>query len=329
MKSVFLGNEEIKRVYSPTTINTLKKEANLSDEIFSKEDVLNDKAQGADYIFSTWGMPRFTESEIKAHLPNLKAVFYAAGSVQNFAREFLKNDVKVFSAWSANAIPVAEFATSQILLSNKGFFKVNSIKNKGEYCALHEKFQEFPGNFNTTVGIIGVGMIGKMVVNRLKNHAIKIKAYDPFLPQKVADELNIKLCSLDEIFETCQTISNHLADNDDTKGLLNYSLFSKMKNNATFINTARGAQVVENDLIKALKEKSDVTAILDVTLDEPPHDDSELYALKNVILTPHMAGSSGDEVMRMSEYMLDEFRLFSQNKSTNFEVTLEMLKTMA
>ena len=88
--------------------------------------------------------------------------------------------------------------------------------------------------------------------------------------------------------------------------MLDYALFSRMPRNATFLNTGRGAQVVEADLVRALREAPDRTAVLDVTFPEPPAADSPLNALPNVFLTPHIAGSKGREVERMGAYMAEE-----------------------
>ena len=76
-----------------------------------------------------------TEDQIAEYFPNLKAVFYGAGSVQGFARPFLKSGVKVFSAWAANAVPVAEYTLSQILLANKGFFQTSTLYSHGGRAA--------------------------------------------------------------------------------------------------------------------------------------------------------------------------------------------------
>jgi len=102
-----------------------------------------------------------------------------------------------------------------------------------------------------------------------------------------------------------------------------------MGERAVFINTGRGAQVVEADLIAAMKEKPTRAAVLDVTWPEPPAAGSELYTLKNVILTPHMAGSIGYEVHRMGEYIYDEFESFIAGKPLKYGVTEKMLETMA
>ena len=110
--------------------------------------------------------------------------------------------------------------------------------------------------------------------------------------------------------------------------MINYAHFSLVKGNGVFINTGRDAQVVEDDLIRALKEKPEWTAVLDVTHPEPPKEDSELYTMENVFLTPHVAGSAGDECFRMGEYMIEEAKRYLNDEVLLYEVTLKMLETM-
>ena len=111
--------------------------------------------------------------------------------------------------------------------------------------------------------------------------------------------------------------------------MLHYGLFSLMKPNATFINTGRGAQVVEADLCRAMREYPERTALLDVTWPEPPDPDSPLLTLENVFLTPHIAGSMSQEVGRMGQYMLAAYTDFRAGVQSPYEVTLDMLATMA
>jgi phosphoglycerate dehydrogenase-like enzyme len=321
MKVIYLceRKEKVRQVFG--TDNT----------VYTKADVLGDpKAfHNTEYIFSTWGMPKFTEEEIKRYLPSLKAVFYGAGSVQAFARPFLNCGVKVFSAWAANAVPVAEYTVAQIVLANKGFFQSSRIFKTHGFGDARRLFNSYTGNYEVKVGIIGAGMIGKLVIQMLKSYNLEVFAFDPFLPDEKAEELGVKKVSLETLFKECQVVSNHLANNEQTKGMLHKSLFEKMLPFATFINTGRGAQVVEDDLINVLKNRPDLTALLDVTFPEPPEKGSEFYTLENCILTPHIAGSAGNEVRRMGEYMEAEYQNFIQNKPCKYEVTLEMLKTMA
>ena len=311
--------EQIRNVYCDT------------GRVYTKAEVLNTPQlfQNTEYVFSTWGMPAFTEEEIKSCLPSLKAVFYGAGTVQAFARPFLNCGVKVFSAWAANAVPVAEYTVAQIILANKGFFSSSRLAKTGDRRAATQNFRAYPGNYGVKIGIIGAGMIGKLVIRMLKQYNLEVLVFDPFLPDAMAAELGVEKVSLETIFKECQVVSNHLANNEQTKGMLNGKLFEKMQPYATFINTGRGAQVVEQDLINTLKARPDLMAILDVTFPEPPEEDSELYTLPNCILTPHIAGSSGNEVRRMGEYMKEEYKKLTRNEPCQYEVTLEMLKTMA
>jgi len=333
MKAIFLNenSDKLTWVYSKEVTDRLCGLCDVDKSIYSKSDIIsNPRAfKDTEVILSTWGMPSFTEEEISEYLPRLNAVFYAAGSVQSFARPFLERGVKVFSAWAANAVPVAEYTAAQIILANKSFFVTSRLFKSNSHKEAAARFREFPGNYGNKIGIIGAGMIGKLVITLLKNYKFDILVFDPFLPDEKAAELGVTKTSLEHIFSECSVISNHLANNEQTKGMLNYSHFSKVRENATFLNTGRGAQVVEADLIRVLKERPDFTAVLDVTDPEPPLEDSEFYTLDNCILTPHIAGSSGLECQRLAEYMLEEFRLYTKNLPTNYEISLKMLETMA
>jgi len=259
----------------------------------------------------------------------LKCVFYGAGTVQSFARPFLNCGVKVFSAWAANAVPVAEFTVAQIILANKGYFLTNRLYHAEGRRSASAAFKKCNGNYGETVGIIGAGMIGKLVIQMLKQYNVKVIVFDPFLSDEKADELGVEKCELGELFARAFVVSNHLANNEQTKGMLHYDHFCRMRENAVFINTGRGAQVVEDDLVRVLRERPDLTALLDVTYPEPPADDHPFYTLPNCLLTPHIAGSAGDEVARMGKYMLDECQTYLAGEPCKYEVSLKMLETMA
>ena len=333
MISIFMGEKNnVRRVFSEQVTNALVNEAGLcSDKVVTKEEILTGEYKNTEYIFSTWGMAHFEKDEIKEYLPKLKVIFYAAGSVQSFAREFLELGIEVYSAWAANAVPVAEYTVAQIILANKGFFQSSVLFKKGNayHRDAHKLFSHFGGNFNTSVGIIGAGMIGRMVIERLGDYKLDVYVCDPFLSEEKAVQMGAVKCTLEEMFEKCDVISNHVANNPQTVGMINGKHFALMKPYSTFINTGRGAQVVEADMIAFLKERSDVTCVLDVTNPEPPVENSEMYDLDNIVLTPHIAGSSGKEVVRMAEYMLDEYRKYSKGEAVKYSVSLKMLETMA
>ena len=327
MRAIFLCNRpaDVRRVYHADTVARLQNLCDLEDNIYSSADLAAIPAD-TEVVFSTWGMPSLTEAQIAQHLPRLQAVFYAAGSVQAFARPFLARGVKIYSAWAANAVPVAEYTVAQIVLANKGFF-AQSRDMKAQKGA--PRSTAYLGNYGQRVGLIGCGMIGSLVAEMLKSYKLDVLVYDPYLSPEKAATLGVTPCELSELFERCAVVSNHLPNNAETRGMLTYAHFSRMQPNATFLNTGRGAQVVEADLVRALSERRDLTAILDVTDPEPSPADHAFYTLENCILTPHIAGSLGNEVWRMSAYMAEEFAQYLDGMPCRYEVTLPMLVTMA
>ena len=333
MRSIFVCNDpqNVKNVYGPDALEILKAEAGLEETVWSGDAIrANPEAFGdVDFLFSTWGMVKFTEEEIAAIFPKLKCVFYGAGTVQAFARPFLRRGVKVFSAWAANAVPVAEYTLAQILLANKGFFYTSRYSSVGDPKTSYGLKPNILGNYGVTVGFIGVGQISRLVIRMLKNFDMKIKVCSRSLTAEGAAELGVEKCSLEEIFATCQVVSNHLANNATTVGSLKGVHFASMLPYATFINTGRGAQVVEEELVQVLRERPDLTAVLDVTRPEPPVEGHPFYELPNCIITPHIAGSIGNEVHRMALYMAQECHRYLSGEPTRYEVTEKMLETMA
>ncbi len=321
---LFLCNNKqaIYNAYTPEQIG--------DSEVMTGQELLESPRPDVRFVFSTWGMPAFSEEEIQRVLPHVEAVFYAAGSVQHFARPFLNRGVRVISAWAANAVPVAEYTVAQIILANKGFFQLHNRYKQNGHKSVFDYSNTFPGNYDTKVGLIGAGMIGRIVIDLLKPFNLNLYVYDKFASESDITALGAKKCSLKELFSECQTISNHLANNAQTKGMLDYSLFSLMKDNATFINTGRGAQIVVDDLLKAMKEKPTRTAVLDVTdPTEPLPPDAEYFNYPNIIITPHRAGSINNEIYRMGAYMFEEFDRLQEGEALHYAVDTKMLETMA
>ncbi len=335
MKSILLSNsrDKIYTVFSQKILNKLRKLTDIDvATCYDKEYIINNKKlfNDVNFIFSTWGMPFFTKDEILTIFPSLKNIFYAAGSVQHFARPFLECNISIHSAYKANAVPVAEYTVSQIILANKGFFQNCYYQSRNQTQKAIDLRQNIRGTYGCKIGIIGAGTIGSTVIKMLKSaYNVEILVFDPFLDDMKAYKMGVKKTSLHELFANCSVISNHLANNEKTKNMLDYSCFCLMSKYSTFINTGRGAQVVENDLIRALKEDTTLSAILDVTDPEPPLEDSQLYSIPNIFLTSHIAGSLGDELFRMAEYMLDDFKMVLANDHPIHQITLDMLQNMA
>ena len=333
MNAIFLSDQknDLSRVYAAPLMERLCASAAGENTIFNKADILAEPERFRDVrcIFSTWGMPSFTEAEIREIFPALECIFYAAGSVQHFARPFLRCGVRIFSAWMANAVPVAEYTVAQILLANKGFFPASRLMSAGDVGSAWEITGHYPGNFDTPVGIIGTGAVGALVCRMLKPYRLRILACSLELTEEMAQELGVEISDMETIFRTCQVVSNHLANNAATQGIFRKEHFASMVPYGVFLNTGRGAQVVEPDLAEVLAQRPDLTAVLDVTMPEPPLPESPFYSLPNCVLTPHIAGSSGLEVHRMSEWIAEEFENCRAGKPCRYEVTEAMLRNMA
>lgn len=334
MNAIFLNRSEarIHDVFNKESVNAIHAMTDLDDTVYSLETVKSEpeKFRYVKFIFSTWGMERPDEEQISRLFPSLEAVFYAAGSVQAFARPFLNCGVKVFSAWAANAVPVAEFTFAQIVLANKGYFRATRITSQKGHKAADDFCKNYVGNYDAVIGIIGAGMIGKMVIQKLKSlDRIKVLVFDPFLSDDIAKELDVEKVSLDELFSRCDVVSNHLANNQQTQEMLRYHHFASMKPYSTFINTGRAAQLNGEDFFRAMAERPDLTALCDVTKPEPPEPGSPYYTYENIFLSPHIAGSEAHERRRMSLYMTKELERYINGEPTLYEVSLKMLETMA
>ena len=182
---------------------------------------------------------------------------------------------------------------------------------------------------NQTLGLLGCGRIARCLAVKAQAFGMKVIAYDPYIRQETVKPYGVTLVSKDELLECSDFISMHLLLNEDTRKSINADFFKKMKKSAIFINTGRGAQVVESELSAALKECPDRTALLDVTWPEPPEEGSEFYTLPNVFLTPHIAGSQNNEWARMALYIVEEFERTEDHLPVRYEVTEKMLETMA
>jgi len=279
-----------------------------------------------EVILSGWGCAKM-DSEFLTHAPKLKAVFYGAGSVKGIVSDaFWDRDILLTSAYAANALPVAEYALSQILFCLKhGWQYARSIREHGKYPARWP----VPGGYESVVGIISVGMIGRRMCELLKPFDLKVLAYDPFMSSEDISKLGAQKSSLEEIFEKSDVVSLHTPLLEETKGMITGDHFSLMKPGATFINTSRGAIIKEEEMIAVLKERPDLFAVLDVTFPEPPVENSPLYSMPNVVVTPHIAGSMDDECRRMGRYMVEELERYLTDVPLRWQITKEKAATLA
>jgi len=329
MKGIFVVWPDIeKKVYPAPIRHKIEALLDAPTPSYPPEAIVENPSLLAevDFIFSSWGFPVMKEHILEA-APKLKAIFYGAGTIKYFTTEALwKRDIAVCSAYGANAVPVAEFTFAQIIMALKGAWR-SALRLRQEHA--YPKVRECIGSYGSTVGLISLGMIGKLVLERLRSLDLKVIAYDPFLSSQVASELGIELCSLEEVFRESDVISLHTPWLKETENMIRGSHFDSMKHGASFINTSRGAIVHETEMIESLVKRPDLTAFLDVTWPEPPPADSPLYTLQNVMLTPHIAGSMAGECGRMGLYMMEELERYLRGEKFRWAISREMAERMA
>ena len=320
-----VGNRD--RIYGNQHVEALAGLTDLTDccGLVGDLESLRPHLADAEIICSGWGMMPLDEDFLDA-APELQAVFYGAGSVRGFVTDaFWDRDILLTSAWAANAIPVAQTTVSMMVMGLKNAFESRRRTREEQSWA---KAQPMRGVYGAKVGIIGVGQIGRKVVELLQSYDVELYCYDPYLTDETARDLSVTPMELDDMFRTCDVVSLHAPNLPSTQNMLQGKHFASMKDGAVFINTARGALIREDEMIEELK-KERILAFLDVTSPEPPESGSPLYNLDNVFLTPHLAGAMGEECKRMGAYVVEEVERFLRNESPAYPVTEDMMEWMA
>jgi phosphoglycerate dehydrogenase-like enzyme len=256
-----------------------------------------------EVVIGNWGVPRFTP-ELLAAMPALRIVCYAAGSVRAFVTpEFWRRGIRLTTAAAANARPTAIFAEAMILLSLKQTW-LYLREPRADWAYLRDTPSS--GVHRATVGIIGLSRVGREVIRGLQRHEVRILAHDPTVDAEEARRLGVELTPLPELFARSDVVSLHAPLLPQTTGLVTGELLRRMSRHTTFVNTARGAIVREAELVAVLRERPDLTAVLDVTDPEPAPADSPLRQLPNAVLTPHLAGARHREIELLMRVALDE-----------------------
>jgi D-3-phosphoglycerate dehydrogenase len=197
--------------------------------------------------------------------------------------------IVVMNAPAGNTISTCEHTMSMLLAMSRNIPQSNSSTRKGEW-----KRSKFMGIelYKKTLGIVGLGRIGREVARRAASFGMKIKGYDPYLSKEVAEELGIEVVELNELLKTSDFITVHVPLTDDTTHMISDKQFDMMKKGARVINCARGGIIDEQALIKAVKEGKIAGAALDVFESEPPDPNSELLKLDNVTVSCHLGAST-------------------------------------
>ncbi|MEV8541260.1 hydroxyacid dehydrogenase [Streptomyces sp. NPDC051572] len=259
---------------------------------------------GAEVLITGWGCPHL-DADALAAAPRLRTVLHAAGSVRSLVGEALwERGVTVSSAVTGNALPVAEYTLAMILLAGKDTFAQRErFRHTHTYPTPAETAPI--GNLGRRIGVIGASRVGRRLLELLRPYDFEVLLHDPYVSVTEAAALGAELLPLDHLLSGSDIVSLHAPDIPETQRMLDRGRLALIRDGGVLINTSRGALIDHEALTDELLSGR-LTAILDVTEPEPLPPTSPLYKLPNVFLTPHIAGSLGNELARLGAIVVDE-----------------------
>lgn len=281
-----------------------------------------------ELLITGWGCPPL-DGAVLAHAPRLRAVAHTAGSVKgHLTEECWDRGIEVSSAAAANAAPVAEYTLAMILLANKRVLPTARAYRKQR---TREEWL-FPdptlGNHRRTVGILSASLIGRRVIELLRPYDLRVLLHDPYVTEAEAAALGAAWTELPELFAASDVVSVHTPLLPETRGLVSRELLGLLRDGATLVNTARGAVVDQQALTdEALAGR--LGAVLDVTEPEVLPAGHPLWDCDNVLLTPHLAGSQGNELDRLAELTVSEVHRWAAGEGFAHAVPPERKELLA
>jgi phosphoglycerate dehydrogenase-like enzyme len=284
--------------------------------------------EATDVVLTGWFSPRIDETILR-RMPRLRLIAHAGGTVKDHVDPVCwTKDITVTTAAIANAMPVAEYALAQILLAGKSVLAATQLYRERQ--GKIDREAEFPdaGNYKKVIGIVGASTIGRLVIDRLKPFDLEVLLYDPTVDAVQARDLGVRKVSMDELMGLSDVVSLHAPVLPETLGMVGRNELAAMRAGTTLINTARG-DLVDHEALREELQSKRINAILDVTSPEPLEPGDPLFTLPNVQLTPHIAGSMGNELHRMTEYAVSEIENFAAGRSPKHPVRSQDLERSA
>jgi D-3-phosphoglycerate dehydrogenase len=229
------------------------------------------------------------DAKLLEHATRLRVIGRAGVGVDNIDLEAATHKgIAVMNTPGANAVAVAEQTIGMMLAMARHLCRADALMHAGKWEKKSLQGTELRGK---TLGIIGLGRIGMEVARRARAFGMDLIGHDPFVSVAITKEQGIRLMSLDELYAIADYITLHVGLTPQTTGMINQASIARMKEGVRLVNCARGELVNEADLAAALKQGHVAAAAIDVFAEEPPKA-SPLLALDNVVLTPHVGGST-------------------------------------
>lgn len=233
------------------------------------------------------------------------------------------NDVALFTTPPASRHPMAATSLAYMLALGKRLVWKDRLARRNRW----NDRAKMDGDElqHKTLGIVGLGNIGREVVRLVAPFEMRILGHDPYVPDEVFRSLTVERTPLPELFAQADFIAIHCALTDETRGMINASLLGRMKPSAYLINLARGPIIVERDLIEALESRRIAAAAIDVFEQEPTPPDNALLEIDNVMLAPHSAGITRDFNRAMGTIDVEGMLACARGEAPPHVVNLEVL----
>ena len=241
--------------------------------------------------------------EVIEAAPQLRVIGRAGIGVDNVdVPAATARGIAVVNTPEGNNITTAEHAIALLVALARHIPAASASMKAGKWEK--SKFQGVE-LYNRTLGVVGLGNIGRIVAERARGLGMRVIAYDPYVSPEMAQKLDVELVELPELFERSDAVTVHVPKTKDTTGLLNAEAFRRMRRGVLIVNAARGGIVDEDALIEALNEGRVAGAALDVFVQEPPPAGHPLVQHERVICTPHLGGCTREAQGRIGMEIAD------------------------
>jgi len=237
---------------------------------------------------------------------NLRLIIRGGVGLDNIDVEYARSKgIQVFNTAEASAVAVAELAVALMIAVPTRMVEGHIGMTNREWLKKSLKRTELMGK---TLGLIGAGNIGTELARRAIAFGMRVIAYDPLLKNHEC----VDLVSLEELFAEADYISLHVPLTDSTREMFNAETIAQLKDGVVIVNTARGKCVSEKDIVAALESGKVRAYATDVWYSDPPDDSCPLYDAPNVIMTPHLGASSGENMLRIGDVVVRILEDFAQ-----------------
>jgi len=245
-------------------------------------------------------------AEVLAAGKKVKIVGRAGVGVDNIdVTAASRQGVIVVNVPGGNTISAAEHTVAMLLALSRNIPQANASLKAGEWKRSQFTGTELQGK---VLGLVGLGRIGREVAKRCQSFGMPVLGYDPYASEEYAKNFNIKLSTLEEIYAQADYITVHVPMNDSTRHMFNAKTLAKLKPGVRLINCARGGIIDEAALAEAIKTGHVKGAAIDVFEEEPPKKDNPLFALSNVIVTPHLGASTEEAQVKVAQELAETLR---------------------